>query len=162
MVFIDIGMPGMNGHETTKRMRADEPSGSLTLVALTGWGAEADRIKTQAAGFDHHFSKPLKLENLDSVLQQVALRQSSALRAHFKRTVCRRNASMSLLQPASWIECAQASLHGAGVFGQRRSMEIPTSDAEFPQQRRQIFEMPGDQIPHLPFPLPPPPHRHQP
>ena len=76
VVFMDLGMPGMSGLETAKRIRADDPSGTLTLVALTGWGSEADRIKTQAAGFDLHFTKPLEVDKLDSVFQQAAQRQA--------------------------------------------------------------------------------------
>ena len=77
LVFLDIGMPGMNGYETARRIRADDPSGSVTLVALTGWGAEAERIKAREAGFDHHFTKPVELDQVDSVLQLVALRLAS-------------------------------------------------------------------------------------
>ena len=73
VVFLDIGMPGMNGYETARRIRADDPSASVTLVALTGWGAEADRIKATEAGFDHHFTKPVELGMVESVLQKVAL-----------------------------------------------------------------------------------------
>ena len=78
VVFMDIGMPGMSGHETARRIRADHPSRALTLVALTGWGAEADRAKTRAAGFDLHFTKPLEMDKLDSVFQHVAQRRSQA------------------------------------------------------------------------------------
>ena len=78
VVFMDIGMPGMSGQETARRIRADDPSGALTLVALTGWGAEADRVKTQAAGFDLHFTKPLELDKLPRVFEQVAQRRSKA------------------------------------------------------------------------------------
>ena len=78
LVFLDIGMPGMSGYETARRIRADDPLGSVTLVALTGWGAEADRIKAREAGFDHHFTKPLELGKVEGVLQQVALRQAGA------------------------------------------------------------------------------------
>ena len=78
LVFLDIGMPGMSGHEAARRLRADDPLGTLTLVALTGWGADADRIETRAAGFDLHFTKPLDMDELDSVLQQVAQRQAKS------------------------------------------------------------------------------------
>jgi PAS domain S-box-containing protein len=81
LVFLDIGMPGMNGYETAKRIRADDPSGSITLVALTGWGAEADRIKGKEAGFDHHFTKPVELDKVDRVLQLVALSQTKSASA---------------------------------------------------------------------------------
>ena len=78
VVFMDIGMHGMNGYETARRIRADDPSGSVTLVALTGWGGEADRIKAQAAGFDHHLTKPLEQDKVAGVMEQVTLRHSSA------------------------------------------------------------------------------------
>ena len=74
LVFLDIGMPGMDGYETARRIRADDPSASVTLVALTGWGAEADRIKASQAGFDHHFTKPVELDEVERVLHLVALR----------------------------------------------------------------------------------------
>ena len=77
VVFLDIGMPGMDGYETARRIRADDPSASVTLVAITGWGAESDRIKAREAGFDHHFTKPVELDNVESVLQWVALRLAS-------------------------------------------------------------------------------------
>jgi PAS domain S-box-containing protein len=78
LVLLDIGMPGMNGYETARRIRAEGASASVTLVALTGWGAEADRIKAQEAGFDHHFTKPVDLSKLEGILQLVALRQTGA------------------------------------------------------------------------------------
>ena len=78
VVFMDIGMPGMNGHETARRIRAEDPSGSVSLVALTGWGGEADRIKARAAGFDHLLTKPLEQGKVASVIAQVALRHSRA------------------------------------------------------------------------------------
>lgn len=78
VVFLDIGMPGMNGYDTARRMRAGDPSGCMTLVALTGWGAESDRIKAKDAGFDHHFTKPPELGRVDRVLEQVARRQAGS------------------------------------------------------------------------------------
>ena len=81
LVLLDIGMPGMNGYETAKRIRAEDPSGLVTLAALTGWGAEADRIKAKEAGFDHHLTKPVEPAKVDSVLHLVALRQSKAASA---------------------------------------------------------------------------------
>ncbi len=76
LVLLDIGMPGMNGYETARRIRADDPSGQVTLAALTGWGAEDDRIKASEAGFDHHFTKPVGPDTLNGILQLVALRQA--------------------------------------------------------------------------------------
>jgi CheY-like chemotaxis protein len=81
LVFLDIGMPGMNGYETAGRIRADDPSGLVVLAALTGWGAEADRIRAKEAGFDHHFTKPVEPAKVNSVLHLVALRQSKSATA---------------------------------------------------------------------------------
>jgi PAS domain S-box-containing protein len=78
LVFLDIGMPGINGYETARRLRAVDPSCCLTLVALTGWGAESDRTRAKDAGFDHHFTKPPELHRIDRVLEQVALRQAGS------------------------------------------------------------------------------------
>lgn len=78
LVLLDIGMPGMDGYETAKRIRASDSSGSLVLAALTGWGAEADRSKATKAGFDHHFTKPVELEKLQGILQLTALRQANS------------------------------------------------------------------------------------
>lgn len=78
VVFLDIGMPGMDGYETARRIRADDPAGSVTLVAVTGWGAEANRTQATEAGFDFHFTKPVELGMIESVLQMVAERQAHA------------------------------------------------------------------------------------
>jgi CheY-like chemotaxis protein len=57
-VLLDIGLPGLNGYEVSRRMR-DAPWGKrLTIIALTGWGQEEDRRRSKAAGFDGHLIKP--------------------------------------------------------------------------------------------------------
>jgi CheY-like chemotaxis protein len=66
-VFLDIGMPGMNGYETARRLRGTH-GGSLRLIALTGWGTEQDRRLAQDAGFDHHLVKPVDPAMLGPVL----------------------------------------------------------------------------------------------
>ena len=58
IVFLDIGMPTMDGHETARRMRAEPWGQSLVTVALTGWGQTEDRRRSSAAGFNHHLVKP--------------------------------------------------------------------------------------------------------
>ena len=58
VAFLDIGMPALDGHEVARRVRALPGGRDITLVALTGWGQEADRRKTADAGFDHHLTKP--------------------------------------------------------------------------------------------------------
>lgn len=78
LVLLDLGMPGMDGVEVARRLRAmpevaTRPHGRLHLVALTGWGQEADRARTRAAGFDAHLVKPVDMSVLDGVLASIAL-----------------------------------------------------------------------------------------
>jgi CheY-like chemotaxis protein len=69
MIFLDIGMPGMDGHEVARRIRKDASLASMVLVALTGWGSVEDRRRSAEAGFDHHLVKPVTLEALQEVLK---------------------------------------------------------------------------------------------
>jgi two-component system CheB/CheR fusion protein len=68
VVLLDIGLPGMDGYEVARRMRAlPEGSGAL-LVAVTGYGREEDRRRAQEAGFDHHLLKPIDRAALAEIL----------------------------------------------------------------------------------------------
>lgn len=58
MVFLDIGMPGMDGYEVARRLRKTPGLEATVLAALTGWGQQEDRRRTADAGFDHHLVKP--------------------------------------------------------------------------------------------------------
>jgi CheY-like chemotaxis protein len=58
VVFLDLGMPGMDGLEAARRIRALPDGDRLLLVAVTGWGQERDRQSTKDAGFDAHVVKP--------------------------------------------------------------------------------------------------------
>lgn len=72
-VFIlDIGLPGMDGYELARRLRASPMTSSAVLIALTGYGQEHDRLLSKAAGFNHHFVKPMDTLKLGSILAQVA------------------------------------------------------------------------------------------
>jgi CheY-like chemotaxis protein len=68
LVLLDIGMPGMDGYEVARRMRACPEGRDVTLVALTGWGQSEDRRRSESAGFDAHLVKPVELEELDALL----------------------------------------------------------------------------------------------
>ena len=58
VVFLDIGMPELDGHETARRIRQEPWGKDMVLVALTGWGQTEDRRRSQEAGFNHHLVKP--------------------------------------------------------------------------------------------------------
>ena len=71
IVFCDIGMPGMDGHEVASALRVNPLAASTILVALTGWGSEEDKRRTRAAGFDFHLVKPVSLRTLAEVLSRL-------------------------------------------------------------------------------------------
>ena len=61
VIVLDIGMPTLNGYEAARRIRKGGNGGKPpVLIALTGWGHEADRVLTKEAGFDHHLVKPIE------------------------------------------------------------------------------------------------------
>jgi CheY-like chemotaxis protein len=68
VVFLDLGLPGMSGYDVARQLRAQPKTRDLRLVALTGYGTEADRVKTRAAGFDVHLAKPVDPQALDALL----------------------------------------------------------------------------------------------
>jgi len=71
-VLLDIGMPDMDGHEVARRIRADPGLAGIRLIALTGWGADSDRRRTQESGFDEHWVKPVEPEKLMSLVNRPA------------------------------------------------------------------------------------------
>ena len=71
VVFLDLGMPGMSGYEVASAVRADTRYAAVRLVALTGWGGEADRERTAQAGFDAHLTKPATVEAIEDVLRRM-------------------------------------------------------------------------------------------
>ena len=71
MVFLDIGMPGMDGYEVARRLRQLPGLDNVRLAALTGWGQQEDRRRTAEAGFDNHLVKPAELEALERLLAEL-------------------------------------------------------------------------------------------
>ena len=70
-VVLDIGMPGMDGYEVARRIRAEPRYDDVTLIAMTGWGQDEDRRRTRAEGFDHHLIKPPDIAALQAVLASI-------------------------------------------------------------------------------------------
>jgi CheY-like chemotaxis protein len=68
VVVLDIGLPGMSGFDVAREMRKREATRSVLLLALTGWGSEADRQSALDAGFDHHLTKPVDVTDLEALL----------------------------------------------------------------------------------------------
>lgn len=71
VAILDIGMPGTNGYDVARALRTGQ-GGRVTLVALTGWGQDADRRRAAEAGFDHHLIKPVDPQLLNTLLADVA------------------------------------------------------------------------------------------
>lgn len=74
VVFLDIGMPGMNGYQVAERLSAVPGRESMVLIALTGWGEADDRTRSKAAGFDYHLLKPCNMQEVEALLVQLAAR----------------------------------------------------------------------------------------
>ncbi|WP_232061945.1 hybrid sensor histidine kinase/response regulator [Variovorax sp. PBS-H4] len=68
IAVLDIGMPGMDGCELARHLRAGPRGADLKLIALTGWGQQGYRDRIAAAGFDHHLLKPLNLSEFMALL----------------------------------------------------------------------------------------------
>lgn len=78
MAILDIGMPGLNGYEVARTVRATPGLEHTFLVALTGWGGDPDRSRSREAGFDAHLTKPAGMDELSRILGQAL----SVLAAH--------------------------------------------------------------------------------
>jgi CheY-like chemotaxis protein len=68
VAVLDIGLPAMDGYELARRLRAQRGASALRLIAVTGYGQDTDRMRAQAAGFDHHLIKPIAAEALVALL----------------------------------------------------------------------------------------------
>jgi len=75
IIFMDLAMPRLGGLEAARRIRALPQGEHVRIVALTGWGQEADRQRTRDAGMDHHLIKPVSLDALQTVLRGLRLTQ---------------------------------------------------------------------------------------
>jgi PAS domain S-box-containing protein len=71
LVLMDIGLPALNGYDAARAIRSEPWGRRVKLVAVTGWGAEEDRRRSQDAGFDHHLVKPVDFDDVLHVLADV-------------------------------------------------------------------------------------------
>jgi PAS domain S-box-containing protein len=70
-MLLDIGLPDLDGYQLAAKVRAAPWGGGIILIAATGWGQEEDRRRAFEAGFDHHLTKPIAAETVESLLQSV-------------------------------------------------------------------------------------------
>jgi CheY-like chemotaxis protein len=75
VILLDIGLPKMDGWETCRRIREEPWGRDITVCALTALGQDDDRLKSQKAGFDMHFVKPLEPEFLLTMLEAARITQ---------------------------------------------------------------------------------------
>jgi signal transduction histidine kinase len=74
VAVLDIGLPGMNGYEVAKAIRADTDLGDCLLIALSGYGQDEDRLRSKSAGIDHHLIKPADLASLVDLIATHVMR----------------------------------------------------------------------------------------
>jgi len=84
-MVVDIGMPGADGYEVARRVRAQAWGGQVLLVATTGWGQPEDKQRALEAGFDAHFTKPLYPEHLRELLAARLAPAASPMRVAARR-----------------------------------------------------------------------------
>lgn len=78
VILMDVGMPRMNGHVAARLIREQQGARRPLLVAVTGWGQEADRLESKQAGFDGHLVKPVDLAELENLLEPLSSRHAIA------------------------------------------------------------------------------------
>jgi PAS domain S-box-containing protein len=74
IVLLDLGLPGLNGYEVARAIRALPQLGRPFLAAVTGWGAPEDRERSKAAGFDEHLTKPVDISMIELLLSTLPAR----------------------------------------------------------------------------------------
>ena len=67
-VLLDIGLPGMDGYQVAAKLRDEDFGKGAVIIAVSGYGQEEDRRRSQAAGFDHHLVKPVDFDSLVSLI----------------------------------------------------------------------------------------------
>ncbi len=72
VLLLDIGLPGMDGYELARRLKACRLPDNALLIAVTGYGQESDKKRSADAGFTHHLVKPIDPEALEATLRMAA------------------------------------------------------------------------------------------
>ncbi|HEU5443871.1 MAG TPA: response regulator [Steroidobacteraceae bacterium] len=72
-VFLDIGLPGMDGYEVAERLRELPQAKDAVLIAITGYGQDDDLARSRQAGIDHHLVKPVAPDALRSLIDSLRL-----------------------------------------------------------------------------------------
>ena len=71
IIFLDIGMPDMDGWQLARKLREQLGTDAVRIVAVTGYGAKEDYLRSRKAGFDAHVQKPVDMALLQSILAQM-------------------------------------------------------------------------------------------
>ncbi len=71
IILMDVGMPRLNGYEATRRIREQTWGRHVTIIALTGWGQEGDKVRSKEAGCNGHLVKPVSLTDLQSLFAEL-------------------------------------------------------------------------------------------
>ncbi len=77
LILMDVSLPGINGYETTRRIKAQPETRSIPIIALTAWAMETDRQKALAAGCDDYDSKPVEFTRLISKIEALLKRTAA-------------------------------------------------------------------------------------
>jgi len=70
-IVLDLALPGLNGYDVTRRLRGEPGFERVCFIAMTGFGAYADRERAKQAGFDHHLVKPIDYDLFSKLLNEV-------------------------------------------------------------------------------------------
>jgi CheY-like chemotaxis protein len=73
-MILDIGMPRVTGDQVARAIRSEPWGKHVLIIAVTGWGAAEDKARAAAAGFDHHLTKPIDVDEIEKLLGDFARR----------------------------------------------------------------------------------------
>ncbi|HEV2008637.1 MAG TPA: response regulator, partial [Burkholderiales bacterium] len=77
VVFLDIGLPDINGYEVARKIRLSPATRDCVLIALTGYGQEEDYQRSMQSGFDHHLVKPIEMDALPQLIESLRSQQNA-------------------------------------------------------------------------------------